>query len=170
MADFKKKSKGRNFNHIDAWEIVKKSEKWLQQPSVNQASSSSTDKRRKSPESINDNVETIIPDLNDDTTPTRKKKGKKAENESTKKSIESLADYAAKKAQQMDANVEKKRAKEELAEKLMSAQLQGVEEKNYFRAMKFFNDPHDNLPEPMRDVMIAKKREVAAKYGWPCPF
>ena len=70
----------------------------------------------------------------------------------------------------MDANVEKKRAKEELAEKLMSAQLQGVEEKNYFRAMKFFNEPHDNLPEPMRDVMIAKKREVAAKYGWPCPF
>ena len=96
LADFKKKSKGRNFNHIDAWEIVKKSEKWLQQPSVNQASSSSTDKRRKSPESINDNVETIIPDLNDDTTPTRKKKGKKAENESTNKSIESLADYAAK--------------------------------------------------------------------------
>ena len=170
MTDFKKKSKGRNFNHIDAWEIVKKSEKWLQQPSVNQASSSSTDKRKKSPESINDNVETIIPDLNDDTTPTRKKKGKKAEIESTKKSIESLADYAAKKSQQMDANVEKKRAKEELAEKLMSAQLQGVEEKNYFQAMKFFNDPHDNLPEPMRDVMIAKKREVAAKYGWPCPF
>ena len=76
MADFKKKSKGRNFNHIDAWEIVKKLEKWLQQPSINQASSSSTDKRRKSPESINDNVKTIIPDLNDDTTPTRKKKGK----------------------------------------------------------------------------------------------
>ena len=115
----------------------------MQQPSVNQASSSNTDKRRKSPESINDNVETIIPNLNDDTTPTRKKKGEKVENESTKKSIESFADYAAKKAQQMDANVEKKRAKEELTEKLMSAQLQGVEENNYFRAMKFFNDPHD---------------------------
>lgn len=70
-----------------------------------------------------------------------RKKWKKAEIESTKKSIESLADYAAKKSQIMDENVEKKRAKEELAEKLMSAQLEGVQEKNYFRDMKFFNDP-----------------------------
>jgi hypothetical protein len=88
-----------------------------------------------------------------------KKKGKKAENESTKKSIESLADYAAKKSQIMDENVEKKRAKEELTEKLMAAQLEGVQEKNFFRAMKFFNDPHDTILDPtMRDIMIAKKR------------
>ena len=171
LADYKKKTKGRNFTHIEAWEIVRKSDKWLQQPTVSQTSSSNTEKRRKSSESSNDNVETIIPDLNDDTTPTRKKKGKKAENESTKKSIESLADYAAKKSQIMDENVEKKRAKEELTEKLMAAQLEGVQEKNFFRAMKFFNDPHDTILDPtMRDIMIAKKREVAAKYGWPCNF
>ena len=174
LADYKKKTKGKSFTHIEAWEIVRKSDKWLEQPDVSQASSSNSDKRKKSSASSNENVEnveTIIPDLNDDTTPTRKKKGKKAEIESTKKNIDSLADYAAKKAKQLDENVEKKRAKEELAEKLMSAQLQGVEEKNYFRAMKFFTEPHDDILDPtMRDIKIAKKREVAAKYGWPCNF
>ena len=36
----------------------------------------------------NDNVETVIPDLNDDTTPTRKRKGKKTDSDSsTKESV-----------------------------------------------------------------------------------
>ena len=66
----------------------------------------------------------------------------------------------------MEESVEKKRAKDELAEKLMSAQLKGVEEKVFLRAMKFFNDPYDQIADPgMREIAIAKKHEYVAKYG-----
>lgn len=71
----------------------------------------------------------------------------------------------------MDEAVEKKHAKDELAEKLMSAQLKVVEEKVFLRAMKFFNNPYDQIADPaMREIAIATKREYAAKYGWPCNF
>ena len=175
MADYKRKSKGKNFTHTEAWEIVKKADKWLKQPCVVQTSSSNSDKRRKSSESSNENenVETILPDLNDDTTPTRKKKGKKTVNESTSMNsvATTLESYAAKKSQLMDEAVEKKRAKDELAEKLIAAQIKCFEEKTFLRAMKFFNTPHDQIADPaMREIAIATKREYAEKYGWPCNF
>ena len=78
MADYKRKTKGKTFGHIEAWEIVRKNDKWLEQPIVGQTSSSNSEKRKKSSESSNDNVETIIPDLNEDTTPTQKNGAKRA--------------------------------------------------------------------------------------------
>ena len=66
LADYGKNIKGKTFSHIEAWEIVRKADKWLEQPCVGQASSSNSDKRRKSSESgnyesgSNDNVETVI--------------------------------------------------------------------------------------------------------------
>jgi hypothetical protein len=173
MVDYKRKTKGKTFGHIEAWEIVRKYDKWFEQPIVGQTSSSNSEKRRKSYESSNDNVETIIPDLNDDTTPTRKKRGKKIATESsTKNSVAAtFENYAAKKSQIMEESLEKKRAKDELAEKLMAAQLRGVEEKAFLRALKFYNDPHDHIVDPvMQEIALAKKREYAAKYGWPCNF
>ena len=80
LADYDKKTKRKDFSHIEAWEIVRCEDKWLEQPCVGQASSANSDKRRNSSESgyyetvSNDNVETVILDLNDDTTPTRKKR------------------------------------------------------------------------------------------------
>ena len=39
----------------------------------------------------------------------------------------------------------------------MAAQLQGVQEKAFLRAMKFFNDPHDVIVDPdMREIVIKK--------------
>ena len=71
----------------------------------------------------------------------------------------------------MDEAVEKKRAKDELAEKLIATQIKCFEEKTFLRAMKFFNTPHDQIADPvMREIAIATKREYAAKYGWPCNF
>lgn len=102
-----------------------------------------------------------------------KKRGKKIDTESsTKNSVAATFEiYAAKKSQIMEEALEKKRAKDELTEKLMAAQLRGVEEKVFLRAMKFYNDPHDNIFDPaMREITLATKREYAAKYGWPCNF
>ena len=173
MADLKKKTKGKTFGHIDAWEIVRQNDKWLEQPIVGQTSSSNSDKRKKSSESSNDNVETIIPDLNEDTTPTRKRRGKKSVSESsTSNSVAATFEiYASKKSQLFEESLEKKCAKDELAEKLMAAQVQGAQEKAFIRAFKFFNEPHNNIEDPdMREIAIQKKREFAAKYGWPCNF
>ena len=95
LADFNKRNKGKSFTHIDAWEVVRGEPKLLEQPCFAQASSTSNSgKRRKSSESTyyesgsNEHVETVIPDLNDDTTPTKKRKGKKIVSEaSTKNSV-----------------------------------------------------------------------------------
>ena len=173
MADYKRKTKGKTFVHIEAWEIVRKNDKWFEQPIVAQTSSSNSEKRRQSSESSNDNVETIIPDLNEDTNPTRKRRGKKSVSESsTSNSVAATFEiYASKKSQLLEESLEKKRAKDELAEKLMAAQLQGVQEKAFLRALKFYNDPHDHIADPvMREIALTKKREFAAKYGWPCNF
>ena len=110
LADYNKKTKGKSFSHIEVWEIVRKAEKWLEQPSVGQANSSHSDKRRKSSESgnyesgNNDNAETVIPDLNDDTTPTRKRKGKKTDSESSTKNsvVASFDTYTARKTQLLE--------------------------------------------------------------------
>ena len=145
----------------------------MEQPIVGQTSSSNSEKRKKSSESSNDNVETIIPDLNEDTTPTRKRRGKKSVSESsTSNSVAATLEiYASKKSQLLEESLEKKRAKDELAEKLMAEQVQGVQEKAFIRAFKFFKEPHDNIEDPdMREIAIKKKREFAAKYGWPCNF
>ena len=143
MADFKKKTKDKTFGHIDAWEIVRQNDKWLEQPIVGQTSSSNSDKRKKSSESSNDNVETIIPDLNEDTTPTRKRRGKKSVSESsTSNSVDATFEiYVLKKSQLLAESLEKKRAKDELAEKLMAAQLRGVEEKGFFTSDEVLQQP-----------------------------
>jgi hypothetical protein len=51
MVDYKRKTKGKTFGHIEAWEIVRKYDKWFEQPIVGQTSSSNSEKRRKSYES-----------------------------------------------------------------------------------------------------------------------
>ena len=146
---------------------------------MGQASSSNSDKRRKSSESSyyesgsNDNSETVIPDLNDETTPTRKRKGKKTDSESSTKEsvVASFDSYTARKTQLLETVVEKKLAKDELAEKLLAAQIRSVEEKALFRAMKFYNQPHDHIIDSnMREFTLAKKRELAEKYGRSCDF
>jgi hypothetical protein len=167
MSDYDKKNKGKSFTHVEAWKVVRGEDKWLKQPCFFQASSAShSDKRRKSSESTyyesgsNDNVETVIPVLNDGTTPTRKRKGKKTISEaSTKNSVvENFESYTEKKAQMLEEAMKKKRAKDELSKNLLATQLANAEEKAMIRAMKFYNEPHNHITNPvMRDITIAKK-------------
>ena len=177
LADFNKKNKGKSFTHIDAWEVVRGEPKWLEQPCFVQTSSASnSDKRRKSSESTyyesgsNENVDTVLPDLNDDTTPTRKRKGKKAVSEaSTKNSVvQQFENYISDKVKVHEKSMEEKREERALTKQLMAAQLASVQEKDMYRAFKFFNEPHDKITNPaMREFTLKKKRELAEKYGWP---
>ena len=180
MADYDKKTKGHSFTHVEAWKVVKKEPKWLEQPIIDKyISTSHFDKRRKSSESSfyesgsNDNVDPVIPDLNDDTTPVSKRKGKKTASESsTKNSVaEFIENYTAKKALALDEAMEEKRAKDALSKQLLTTQLENANEKAVMRAYKFYNEPHEHITNPaMREFAIAKKREYAEKYGWPADF
>ena len=180
LADYDKKNNGRSFTHIDAWNVVKGEPKWLGQPCFEKlAATLHSDKRRKSSESTfyeswsNDNVDTVIPDLNDDTTPVSKRKGKKTSSESsTKNSVaEFIENYTSKKALYLEEAVEEKRAKDALSKQLMSAQLENANEKLMIRAYKFYNEPHEHITNPaMLEFTIAKKRAYAEKYGWPTDF
>ena len=71
----------------------------------------------------------------------------------------------------LDEAREEKRANDQLTAKLVVTQLANAEEKAFVRAMKFYNEPHEHITNPvMRDFAIAKKREYAEKYGWPTDF
>ena len=180
MSDYDKRNKGTSFNHIEAWKVVKGEPKWLEQPCFEKLSSTShSDKRRKSSESSyyesgsNDNVDPVIPDLNDDTTPVSKRKGKKTASEaSTKNSAaEFIGQYTSKKALALDEAMAEKRAKDQLSKQLMTTQLENANEKAMIRAMKFYNEPHEHITNTvMREFAIAKKRAYAEKYGWPTDF
>ena len=180
MSDYNKRNKGTSFNHIEAWRVVKDESKWLEQPCFEKVSSTShSDKRRKSSESSfyesgsNDNVDPVIPDLNDDTTPVSKRKGKKTASEaSTKNSAaEFIGQYTSKKALALDEAMADKRAKDQLSHQLLQTQIENAKEKAMIRALKFYNEPHEHITnQVMRDFIIAKKRGYAETYGWPTDF
>lgn len=180
LSDYDKKHNGHSFTHIDAWYVVKGEKKWLEQPSLEKKFASlHSDKRRKSSESTyyesgsNDNVDTVLPDLNDDTTPVSKRKGKKTASESsTKNSVaEFIENYTSKKSLALDEAMEEKREKDALSKKVLAVQLENATEKAMIRAYKFYNEPHEHITNPaMREFAIAKKRAYAEKYGWPMDF
>ena len=105
--------------------------------------------------------------------PLVKKKRKKTVSEaSTRNSVaENFESYTSKKAQMMEDALQNKREKDEVTKKLMATQLTNAEEKAYLRALRFFNEPHDHITNPvMREIILGKKREIAEKYGWPINF
>jgi hypothetical protein len=171
MSDYNKRNKGTSFNHIEAWKVGKEEPKWLEQPCFEKLfSTSHSDKRRKSSESSyygsgsNDNVDPVIPDLNDDTTPVSKRKGKMTASEaSTKNSAaEFIGNYTAKKALALDEAMVEKRAKDQLSKQLLTTQI----EKAMIQALKFYNEPHEHITNTvMRECIVAKKRGYAEKYG-----
>jgi hypothetical protein len=180
MSDYNMRNKGTSFNHIEAWRVVKDEPKWLEQPCFEKVSSTShSDKRRKSSESSyygsgsNDNVDPVIPDLNDDTTPVSKRKRKKTASEaSTKNSAaEFIGNYTSKKALALDEAMAEKCAKDQLSQQLLKTQIENAKEKAMIRALKFYNEPHEHITnQVMRDFIIAKKCGYAETYGWPTDF
>ena len=71
----------------------------------------------------------------------------------------------------MEDALKTKREKDEVAKKLMATQLANAEEKAYLRALRFYNEPHEHITNPvMREITLGKKREIAEKYGWPIDF
>ncbi|PWA54701.1 myb-like domain, Myb/SANT-like DNA-binding domain protein [Artemisia annua] len=170
--DFEKQYK-KAFAHTKAWRILKDQEKWKQQASVGQTQESTgSSKKRKSSESSSaqtpidvEDFECELPNLNENPTPSRQPKGKKKVNsaDSSRSSMrDTLASYAAEKKNLMQSQLEIQKKKDDEFFKFIDGEV-------YNRDMKFVMDPHDHIPDPaFKEFVIQKKREICAKYGWPC--
>ena len=175
--DFEKQFR-KAFAHTKAWHILKDQEKWKAQASASQTQESTgSSKKRKSSESSSAQTQTNetpinvedfncdLPNLNENPTPSRPSKGKKKTNseESSRSSIrDTLASYTAEKQSLLQAQMEAQKKKDE-------EYLKFLDGETYNRDMKFVMDPHDHIPDPVfKDFVIKRKREICAKYGWPC--
>ena len=75
---------------------------------------------------------------------------------------DSLLSYAAEKKSLLQSQHELQKKKDEEYFKFIDEEVRN-------RDMKFVMDPHDNIPDPaFKEFIIAQKREICAKYGWPC--
>ena len=171
LADYSAKV-GKPFTHQLAWEVVKDQPKWEEQKSDGGTSTSHSDKRRKSAEGVqyesgSNDPEFVIPDLNEDSTPTRQRKGKKSVGEASSKAdsiVETLQSYAAGKTATMKHLSDK-------TEAYLEMQMEQAREKAERKDLKFYRKPHDDIDDPsVLAWVLDKKRKLAAKYGWVCTF
>ncbi|KAJ0501171.1 hypothetical protein HanHA300_Chr11g0397701 [Helianthus annuus] len=51
-----------------------------------------------------------------------------------------------------------------------NTQREALKSIRFDKDLETFNRPHDNVPPEMLKIILARKREIAKKYGWPCSF
>ncbi|KAF5793161.1 hypothetical protein HanXRQr2_Chr09g0414351 [Helianthus annuus] len=159
------------FQHIEAWEVVRRHEKWAQVPLMGEEGEGSAPKRKSV------DVDFSIPDMNEDPSPQRAQRRDKRQATSSEGSSAELAAQfkvytamkEAKQAVELEA-IELRKKRESEARELISAQLETMKNYNFDRDMKIFLKPHDDVPPSMLPIILARKREIANKYGWPCDF
>ncbi|KAM0001899.1 putative DNA-(apurinic or apyrimidinic site) lyase, DNA-formamidopyrimidine glycosylase [Helianthus debilis subsp. tardiflorus] len=179
LKDYKSKE-GYDFAHIAAWEVVRTNQKWSPVHLLGEESSGSSQKR-KSSDSGNyradtPNVEVSsgfgIPDINKDPLPRRQKrrekkdKGPSSRNEDPIDITGRFEEYKAMKKKVMDI----KRIREEKYLTLADEQRETLRQIMYDKDLETFNRPTDNVHPSMLEIALARKREIAKKYGWPCNF
>ncbi|KAM0004037.1 hypothetical protein Hdeb2414_s0257g00850011 [Helianthus debilis subsp. tardiflorus] len=115
--------------------------------------------------------------MNEDPSPQRPQRRDKRQATSSEGSSAELAaqfkEYTAmkeaKQAMKLEA-IELRKKRESEARELISEQCETMKNYNYDRDMKTFLKPHDNAPPNMLLFILARKREIANNYGWPCDF
>ncbi|MFS7998147.1 hypothetical protein Hanom_Chr12g01150301 [Helianthus anomalus] len=157
------------FQHVEAWEVVRKHDKWAQVPLLGEEGEGSAQKRKPV------DVDPSIPDMNEDPSPQRTQRRDKRQATSSEGSSAELAaqfkEYTAMKeakhAMELEAIELRKKRKSE-ARELISEQRETMKNYNYDRDMKTFLKPHDDAPPNMLPFILTRKRDIANKYGWPC--
>ncbi|KAJ0785287.1 putative DNA-(apurinic or apyrimidinic site) lyase, DNA-formamidopyrimidine glycosylase [Helianthus annuus] len=113
-----------------------------------------------------------IPDINEDPSPRRQKrrekkdKGSSSRNEYPRDITGRFEEYMAMKKELMDI----KRIREEKYLTLADEQREALRQTMYVNDLEMFNRPTDNVHPSMLEITLARKREIAKKYGWPCNF
>ncbi|KAJ0873256.1 hypothetical protein HanPSC8_Chr11g0450571 [Helianthus annuus] len=151
------------FQHVEAWEVVRKHDKWAQVPLLGEEGEGSAQKRKPI------DVDPSIPDMNEDPSPQRTQRRDKRQATSSEGSAELAAqfkEYTAMKEAKHAIELRKKRESE--ARELITEQRETMRNYAYDRDMKTFLKPHDDAPPEILPFVLARKRDIANKYGWPC--
>ncbi|KAJ0475661.1 putative glutathione transferase [Helianthus annuus] len=153
------------FQHVEAWEVVRKHDKWAQVPLFGEEGEGSAQKRKPV------DVDPSIPDMNEDPLPQRTQRRDKRQATSSEGSAELAAQFKeytamkeAKHAIELEA-IELRKKRESEARELISEQRETMRNYNYDRDMKTFLKPHDDAPPEMLPFILARKRDIANKYG-----
>ncbi|XP_021979909.1 glutathione S-transferase T3-like [Helianthus annuus] len=177
LKDYKNKEK-HDFPHVAAWEVVRTNEKWSPIPLLGEESSGSSQKRKSSDsgnykaDTPNAEVSSGLPDINEDPSPRRQKRKEKKDkgpyprNEDQTDITGRFEEYKAMTKEFMDI----KRLREEKYMTLADEQREALRQTMFDKKLETFNRPHDNIHPSMLEITLARKREIAKKYGWPCNF
>ncbi|MFS8025708.1 hypothetical protein Hanom_Chr16g01478401 [Helianthus anomalus] len=151
-------------------EVIRKHDKWAQVPLLGEEGEGSAQKRKPV------DVDPSIPNMNEDPSPQRTQRRDKRQAPSSEGSAELAAQFKeytamkeAKHAIELEA-IELRKKRESEARELISEQRETIRNYNYDRDMKTFLKPQDDAPPEMLPFILARKRDIANKYGWPCNF
>ncbi|KAL8246601.1 hypothetical protein R6Q59_007817 [Mikania micrantha] len=194
MKTYKILVKSKGFGHIQAWEMVRDNPLWCDIPPVD-CESQSTTKRPKPNESMGSANAHIDINLDDDEDininldhddpriyyepdrPTRKGKRSAASSSSHDELIQQIAEFNSfnkEESQQRFRLREEKlhvlQEEKDARVQLMRRQQQALDEQQNAVDLEFMMKDHTIYQEPMLQLILDRKQEIAARWGWHCPF
>ncbi|KAL8236434.1 hypothetical protein R6Q59_017515 [Mikania micrantha] len=194
MKNYKILFKSKGFAHIQVWEMVRYNPLWCDIPPVG-CESQSTTKRPKPNESMGSANAHIDINLDDDEDininldrdgpriyyepdrPTRKGKRSAASSSSHDELIQQMAEFNSfnkEESQQRFRHREEKlrvlQEEKDARVALMRRQQQALNEQQKAVYLEFMMKDHTIYQEPMLQLILDRKREIAARWGWHCPF
>ncbi|XP_035830901.1 trichohyalin-like [Helianthus annuus] len=168
------KRKGNQQNSDGFWnQVVRTNKKWSSVPLLGEDSSGSSQKRKSSDlgnykaDTPSAEVSSGLPDMNEDPSPRRQKikekkdKGPSSTSEDPRDITSRFEEYKAMKKELMDI----KRLREEKYMSLAEEQREALRQTMFDKDLDAFNRPHDNVHPSMLEITLARKREIAKKYG-----
>ncbi|KAL8242623.1 hypothetical protein R6Q59_012925 [Mikania micrantha] len=194
MKNYKILVKSKGFAHIQAWEMVRDNPLWCDIPPVG-CESQSTTKRPKPNESMGSANAHIDINLDDDEDininldsdgpriyyepdrPTRKGKRSAASSSLHDELIQQMAEFNSfnkEESQQRFRHREEKlrvlQEEKDACVALMRRQQHALDEQQKAVDLEFMMKDHTIYQEPMLQLILDRKREIAARWGWHCPF
>ncbi|KAL8240637.1 hypothetical protein R6Q59_013992 [Mikania micrantha] len=194
MKDYKIMVKSKGFAHIQAWEMVRDNPLWCDISPVG-CESQYTTKRPKPNESMGSANAHVNINLDDDEDininpdrdgphiyyepdrPTRKGKRSATSSSSHDDLIQQMAEFNSfnkeESQQRFRLREEKLRVLQEEKDArvaLMRRQQQALNEQQKAVDLEFMMKDHTIYQEPMLQLILDRKREIAARWGWHCPF
>lgn len=177
-----------------AWEIARRHPKWEPIQLVDFAGPTAPkkkagpSKRSKTSESgtyttSTDGLSSNMPEMNlnddpvdepeEDDTPTRPTPTRKKSGESVKDKLAVVADSVTeyKSARLLEMNESKLRKEKALESKIQRNEeyVKYLHDNAKNKDLKIILEPHEQLPEPTRSILLQRKQEICAKWGWAPP-
>ncbi|KAL8256248.1 hypothetical protein R6Q59_031315 [Mikania micrantha] len=174
MKNYKIMVKSKGFAHIQAWEMVRDNPSWCDIPSVG-CESQSTTKRPKPNESMGSANAHININLDRDGhafTMNRISQQERAKDRSRPPSRRKTPnkDESQQRFRLREEKLRVLQEEKDVRVQLMRRQQQTLDEQEKDVGLEFMIKDHTIYQEPMLQLILDRKREIAARWGWHCPF